>query len=109
MFVHAVCLTAQGPDGDPVKLLDDFMCYRLKVYRDECGFFKLCASHKILKAAGEIAGGHRKLREHATAFVSHFVQSKEKTKDELVTGRQSGKSGVPGDAMLRHLVPTRPW
>ena len=41
VFVHTFCLTAQGLDGDPVYLLDEFMCYRLKPFQDGGGFIKV--------------------------------------------------------------------
>ena len=42
-LVHTFCLEAQGPDGDPVYLLDEFLCYRFKLFQDGRGFIKLCA------------------------------------------------------------------
>ena len=42
-FVCNLCLTAQGLNGDPVYLLDKFMCYRFKLFQDGDGFIKLCA------------------------------------------------------------------
>ena len=42
-FVHTFCLTAQGLDGEPVYLLDEFLCYRFKLFQDGGGFFKPCA------------------------------------------------------------------
>lgn len=42
-FVHTFCLTAQGLDGDPVYLLDQFLCYGFKLFQDGGGFIKLCA------------------------------------------------------------------
>ena len=43
VFVHTFCLTAQGLGGDPVYLLDEFLCYRFKLLQDGGGFIKLCA------------------------------------------------------------------
>jgi hypothetical protein len=43
VFVHTLCLTAQALDGDPVYLLDEFLCYRFKLFQDGGGFIKLCA------------------------------------------------------------------
>jgi hypothetical protein len=43
VFVQTLCLTAQGLDGDPVYLLDEFLYYRFKVIQDGGSFFKLCA------------------------------------------------------------------
>ena len=43
MFVQTLCLTTQGLDGDPVYLLDEFMCYRFKLFQEGGGFLKLCA------------------------------------------------------------------
>src|SRR5262249_20510635 len=37
--------------------LDEFLCYRFKLFQDGGGFIKLCASRKVLQAAREIAGG----------------------------------------------------
>ena len=42
MFVHTFCLTSQGLDGDPVYLLDEFMCYRFKLFQEGGGCLKLC-------------------------------------------------------------------
>ena len=75
MFAHSFCLTAQGLDGDPVYLLDEFMCYRFKLFQEGGGFIKPCASRNILQAARNVAGGRRKLREHAAALVSRFAQA----------------------------------
>src|SRR5438874_12450331 len=75
MFVHTFCLTSQGLDGDPVYLLDEFMCYRFKLFQEGGGFIKSCASRNILQAARKVAGGSRKLREHAAAFVSRLAQA----------------------------------
>jgi hypothetical protein len=36
-------LTAQGLDGDPVGLLDEFVCYYFKPFHEGGGFLKLCA------------------------------------------------------------------
>jgi len=36
-------LTVQDLDGDPVYLLDEFLCYRFKLFQDRGGFIKLCA------------------------------------------------------------------
>ena len=69
-------LMAQGFDGDPVYLLDEFVCYRFKLFQDGGGFIKLCAGRQLLQVAREIAGGRRKLREHAAAFVSRFAQAR---------------------------------
>src|SRR3954454_1306455 len=76
VFVQTLCLAAQGLDGDPVYLLDEFMCYRFKLFQDGDGFFKLCAGRNILQAARKVSGGRRELREHATAFVSRFTQAR---------------------------------
>jgi hypothetical protein len=43
VFVQTLCLTTQGLDGDPVYLLDEFMCYRFKLFQEGGGFLKLCA------------------------------------------------------------------
>jgi hypothetical protein len=72
-FAWSFCLTAQGLDGDLVNLLDEFLCYRFKLFQDGPGFIKLCAGRQILQATREIARGRRKLREHAAAFVSRFA------------------------------------
>jgi hypothetical protein len=37
------CMTAQGLDGNPVYLLDEFLCYRFKLFQDGTGFTELCA------------------------------------------------------------------
>jgi len=37
-------LAAQGLDGDPVYLLDEFLCYRFKLFQDGSGYIKLNAS-----------------------------------------------------------------
>ena len=99
MFVHTFCLTSQGLDGDPVYLLDEFMCYRFKLFQEGGGFIKPCASRNILQAARKVAGNRRKLREHAAAFVSRFAQAWR----VLVTQRvpERGK-------MLRHARGERP-
>ena len=34
---------AQGLDGDPVYLLDEFLCHRFELFQDGGGFIKLCA------------------------------------------------------------------
>jgi len=98
VFVHTFCLTAQGRDGDSVYLFDEFLCYRFKLFQDGGGFIKLCASRNILQAARKVAGGRRKLREHAAAFVSRFA----KARRVLVTQRvpERGK-------MLRHACGER--
>src|SRR5260370_27189857 len=74
-LIHTFCLTAQGLDGNSVYLLDEFMSNRLELFQDEVGFIKPCASRNILQAARKVAGGRRKLREHAAAFVSRFAQA----------------------------------
>lgn len=43
VFAHPLPLTAQGLDGDPVHLLDEFMCYRVKLFQEGGRFLKLCA------------------------------------------------------------------
>ena len=43
LFVHTFYLTAQGIDGDPVCLLDEFLCDRFKLFQDGGGSIKLCA------------------------------------------------------------------
>ena len=43
VLVHTFCLTAQGLDGDPVYLLDEFRCHRFKLFQDGGGFIKLSA------------------------------------------------------------------
>ena len=69
-------LATQSLNGDPVYLLDEFMCYGFKLFQDGGGFIKVCAGRQLLQAAREIAGGRRKLREHAAAFMSRFAQAR---------------------------------
>ena len=42
-------MTAQGLHGNPVYLLDEFLCYRFKLFQDGGGFFKLCAGRELLQ------------------------------------------------------------
>ncbi len=42
-FVPTFRLTAQGFDGDPVDLLDEFLCDLFKLLQDGGGFINLCA------------------------------------------------------------------
>jgi len=42
-IVHLSLPLAQGLDGEPVYLLDEFLYYRFKLIQDGGGFFKLCA------------------------------------------------------------------
>src|SRR5260370_15303041 len=69
-------MMAQGLYVLLVNLLDDIVCYRFKLYQERPDFIKLCAGRQLLQVAREIAGGRRKLREHATALVSRFAQSR---------------------------------
>ena len=94
------CLTAQGLDGDPVYLLDEFLCHRFQLLQDGGGFVKLSAGRKVLQAAREIAGGRRKLREQAAAFVSRFAQARR----VLVTQRMPERGKVLRDAHLPGLA-----
>ena len=75
VFAHTFRLTAQGLDGDPIHLLDEFMCYRVEVFQEAGGFIKLRAGRQLLQAAREVASHGGKLREHAAAFVSRFTQA----------------------------------
>ena len=93
-------MTAQGLDGDPVYLLDEFLCHRFKLFQDGGGFIKLCAGRKILQAAREIAGGRRKLREHAAALVSRFAQARR----VLVTQRVPERGKMLRDARGERLT-----
>ena len=93
-------MTAQGLDGDPVYLLDEFLCDRFKLFQDGGGFIKLCAGRQILQAAREIAGGRRKLREHAAAFVSRFAQAR----GVLVTQRVPERGKMLRDARGERLT-----
>ena len=42
-FAWSFCLTAQGLDGDPIYLLDEFMRYRVELFQEAGGFIKLPA------------------------------------------------------------------
>ena len=75
MFVPTFCLASQGLHGDPVCLLDEFLCYCFKLFQEGGGFLKLCAARNVLQMTGEVAGHGGKLREHAAAFVSRFTQA----------------------------------
>ena len=56
VFAPTFCLTAQGLDGDPIYLLDEFMCCRVKLFQDAGSFIKLRAGRQLLQAAREVAG-----------------------------------------------------
>ena len=43
VFAYPLSLAAQGLDGDPVYLLDEFLSYRFKLFQDGGGFVELCA------------------------------------------------------------------
>jgi hypothetical protein len=75
-FIHTICLTAQGLDGQPVYLLNEFMRYRFKLFQDMGGLIKPCAGRNILQTARKVASDRRKLREHAAALVSRFAQAR---------------------------------
>src|SRR5437868_11897170 len=100
VLIHTFCLTSQGLDGDPVYLLDEFMCYRFKLFQEGGGFIKPCASRSILQAARKVAGGRRKLREHAAAFVSRFAQARR----VLVTQRVPERGKMLRDASGERLT-----
>ena len=70
MFVPTFCLASQGLHGDPVCLLDEFLCYCFKLFQEGGGFLKLCAARNVLQMTGEVTGHGGKLREHAAAFVT---------------------------------------
>ena len=76
MFVPTFCLASQGLHGDPVCLLDEFLCYCFKLFQEGGGFLKLCAARNVLQTTGEVTGHGGKLREHAAAFVSRFAQAR---------------------------------
>ena len=56
VFAHTFRLTAQGLDGDPIHLLDEFMCYRVEVFQEAGGFIKLRAGRQLLQTAREVTG-----------------------------------------------------
>jgi hypothetical protein len=76
VFVHPFSLAAQGLDGDSVRLFDEFICYRFKLFQDGGGCVKPRGGRKILQIAREIAGDGRKLREQTATFVGRFAQSR---------------------------------
>ena len=100
VFVHTLDPTAQGLDGDPVYLLDEFLCHRFKLFQDGGGFIKLCAGRQLLQAAREIARGRREFREHAAAFVSRFAQPR----GVLVTQRVPERGKMLRDARYKSLT-----
>ena len=71
-----------------------------QLFQDGAGFIKLWGSRKILQGTCEIAGGRRKLREHAAAFVSRFAQARR----VLVTQRVPQRGKVPRDARGEDLT-----
>src|SRR5262245_62315964 len=55
VFVIAFCLTAQGLDGDPAYLLDEFLCYRFKLFRRGAAFSWCWSGACFLKPAARAA------------------------------------------------------
>ena len=69
-------MTAQALNGNPVYLFHQFLCDRFKLIQEGGDVIKACAGRQILQVAREVAGDRRKLREHATGFVSRFAQAR---------------------------------
>ena len=94
-------------DGDPIDLLDEFMCCPFKLFQAGSGVIKLYTGRKILQIACEIAGGPGKLREHSAAFVSRLAQARR----VLVTQRLSERGKMLRDARRESLThfPEQHW